>query len=124
MSEYQYYEFAAIDQPLTPAQVAEQKARRGEFIPWAYTCYGYRYLPKQPGHAPRAVIDPGEAEVVRQIYRYLIEDQLSCRQITKRLNEAGIATPSGRHPVWYPGTVRQILANPVYGADRLPGRRR
>ena len=34
------------------AQIAErtrrgrlEKARHGEFIPWAYTCYGYRYLP-------------------------------------------------------------------------------
>jgi site-specific DNA recombinase len=26
-----------------------EKARRGEFIPWAYSCHGYRYLPKRHG---------------------------------------------------------------------------
>jgi DNA invertase Pin-like site-specific DNA recombinase len=38
------------------AQIAErtrrgrlEKARHGEFIPWAYSCYGYRYLPKRHG---------------------------------------------------------------------------
>ena len=30
-----------------------EKARRGEFIPWAYSCYGYRYLPKRHGVPPR-----------------------------------------------------------------------
>jgi site-specific DNA recombinase len=91
-----------------------EKARRGEFIPWAYTCYGYRYLPKQPGCPPQGVVEPGEAEVVRRIFRYLVEDQLSCRQITKRLNEAGIPTPSGRNRVWQPNTVRLILSNRTY----------
>jgi site-specific DNA recombinase len=38
------------------AQIAErtrrgrlENARHGEFIPWAYSCYGYRYLPKRHG---------------------------------------------------------------------------
>ncbi len=52
------------------------------------SCYGYRYLPKRHGCAPQVVIDPEEAEVVRQLYRGLVEEQLSCRQLTKRLNEA------------------------------------
>ena len=30
-----------------------EKARRGEFMPWAYRCYGYRYLPKRHGCPPR-----------------------------------------------------------------------
>jgi site-specific DNA recombinase len=43
-----------------------------------------------------------------------VEDQLSCRQITKRLNEAGTPTPTGQNQVWQPATVRNILTNPVY----------
>ena len=38
------------------AQIAErtrrgrlEKARQGAFMPWAYTCYGYHYLPKRYG---------------------------------------------------------------------------
>src|SRR5262245_28109844 len=103
------------------AQIAErmrrgrlEEARRGEYIPWAYTCYGYRYLPKRHGCAPQVVIEPVEAEVVRFIYRAAVEEQLSCRQITKRLNELKTLTPSGKNQVWQPATVRNILINRTY----------
>jgi site-specific DNA recombinase len=106
------------------AQIAErtrrgrlEKARRGEFIPWAYHCYGYRYLPKRPGCPPQVVIEPAEAEVVRYLYRTLVEEQLTCRQITKRLNESKIMTPLGKNQVWQPATVRNILSNRVYAGQ-------
>jgi site-specific DNA recombinase len=91
-----------------------EKARRGEFIPWAFSCYGYRYLPKRHGCSPQVTINLEEAEVIRQLYRGLVEEQLSCRQLTKRLNEACTPTPSGKNQVWQPGTVRNILTNRVY----------
>jgi site-specific DNA recombinase len=76
-----------------------EKARRGEFMPWAYRCYGYRSLPKRHGCAPQVLIEPVEAEVVRAICRTLVEEQLSCRQITKRLNAANTPTPTGKNSV-------------------------
>ena len=91
-----------------------EKARRGEFIPWAFSCYGYQYLPKRHGCAPHVAIDPAQAEVVRQLYRSVVEEQLSCRQLTKRLNAARTPTPSGKNQVWHAGTVRAILTNRVY----------
>lgn len=94
-----------------------EKARRGEFIPWAYSCYGYRYLPKHHGCAPQVMIEPEQAEVVRGIYRALVEEQLSCRQITKRLNQSGTPTPSGKNQVWQPSAVRNILTNRVYAGQ-------
>jgi site-specific DNA recombinase len=94
-----------------------EKAHRGEFIPWAYTCYGYRYLPKRFGCAPEVMIEPEQAAVVREIYRALVEEQLSCRQITKRLNESKTPTPSGKNQVWQPATVRNILTNRVYAGQ-------
>ena len=75
-----------------------EKARRGEFMPWAYHCYGYQYLPKRHGCAPQVIINPEEAEVVRQLYRGLVEEQLSCRQLTKRLNEARTPTALEEKP--------------------------
>ena len=106
------------------AQIAErtrrgrlEKARHGEFIPWAYTCYGYRYLPKRHGCAPQVMIDPVAAAVVRDIYRALVEEQLSCRQITKRLNASKTPTPTGKNAVWQPATVRNILTNRVYAGQ-------
>jgi site-specific DNA recombinase len=94
-----------------------EKARRGEYMPWAYRCYGYRYLPKRHGCAPQVVIDPVEADVVRRIYRLLVEEHLSCRQITKRLNTSHTPTPSGRNQVWHPATVRTLLTNRVYAGQ-------
>ena len=93
-------------------------------MPWAYTCYGYRYLPKRHGCAPQAMLDPVEAAVVRDIYRALVEEQLSCRQITKRLNAAKTPTPTGKNAVWQHATVRNILANRTYtGQARYIGSR-
>ena len=94
-----------------------EKARRGQFIPWAYRCYGYEYLPKRHDSPPQALIDPTEAESVRRIFRMLLEEQLSCRQITKRLNESHTPPPSGTHPVWHPASVRNILTNRAYAGQ-------
>jgi site-specific DNA recombinase len=94
-----------------------EKARRGEYIPWAYHCSGYRYLPKRHGCAPQVVIEPGEAEVVRRIYRLLVEEHQSCRQITKCLNASHTPTPSGRNEVWHPATVRALLTSRVYAGQ-------
>jgi hypothetical protein len=52
--------------------------------------------------------------VVRRLSRSVVEEQLSCRQLTKRLNEARTPTPSGKNQVWHSGTVRAILMNRVY----------
>jgi site-specific DNA recombinase len=106
------------------AQIAErtrrgrlEKARRGEFMPWAYRCDGYRYLPKRHGCAPQVLIEPLEAEVVRAMYRTLVEEQLRCRQITKRLNAANTPTPTGKNVVWQSATVRNILTNRLYAGQ-------
>ena len=94
-----------------------EKARRGEYLPWAYPCYGYRYLPKGHGYPPQDVIDPTQAAVTQQMYRMLIEEQLSSRQITKRLNAARIPPLGEKSPVWQPATETRILTNPVYAGQ-------
>jgi site-specific DNA recombinase len=91
-----------------------EKARRGEFMPWAYHCYGYRYLPKRHGCVPQVVSNLEEAEVVRHLYQAVVEEHMSCRQLTKRLNAERIPTPSGKNQVWQAATVRNILTNRVY----------
>jgi site-specific DNA recombinase len=94
-----------------------EKARHGQFIPWAYRCYGYRYLPKRHDSPPQVIIEPAEAEKVRQIFGLLVEEHLSCRQITKRLNQSQTPPPSGTHPVWHPASVRNILTNRTYAGQ-------
>ena len=51
------------------------------------------------------------------MYHALVEEQLSCRQITKRLNASHTATPTGKNPVWQVATVRNILTNRVYAGQ-------
>jgi site-specific DNA recombinase len=52
-------------------------------------------------------------EVIHTIYRLLVDEQRSCRQIAKHLNATRTPTPSGRHVVWLPGVVRHILGNRI-----------
>jgi site-specific DNA recombinase len=94
-----------------------EKARRGEFIPGAYRCYGYRYLPKRHGSPPQVMIEPGEADVVRRIYRMLVEEHRSCRHMTKHLHASHTPTPAGLNQVWHPATVRTLLTNRVYAGQ-------
>jgi hypothetical protein len=52
--------------------------------------------------------------VVRQLYRAVVEEQLRCRQLTKRLNISRTPTPSRKNQVGQAGTVRNMLTTRVY----------
>jgi site-specific DNA recombinase len=93
------------------------QARKAEFLPWAYRVYGYRYIPKQAGLPPRVEIHPEQAEVVRDLFCWLIQEQLTTRQIVKRLNARKIATRTGQNPVWHVASVRCMLSNPLYTGE-------
>ena len=89
------------------------KAQKGEFLPWAYRVYGYHYIPKQAGLLPRVEIHPEQAEVVRDMFRWLISEQLTTRQIVNRLNTLNIPTRTGENAVWHAASVRRMLNNPI-----------
>jgi site-specific DNA recombinase len=89
------------------------KARKAECLPWAYRAYGYRYLPKHAGLPPRVEIHPDQAAVVRDMFRWLIQEQLTTRQIVKRLNTLKIPTRTGQNAVWHMASVRCMLSNPI-----------
>ena len=90
------------------------KAQKGEFLPWAYRAYGYRYIPKQAGLLPRVEIHSDQAVVVRDMFHWLIHEQLTTRQIVKRLNALKIPTQTGQNSVWHVASVRCMLSNPIY----------
>jgi site-specific DNA recombinase len=46
-----------------------------------------------------------------------VEEQLSCRHITKWLNATNTRTPTGKSPVWQTATVRNMLTNRVYAGQ-------
>ena len=73
--------------------------------------YGYT-ISRRPKPVPGGlVINEAEAEVVRQMFHGLVDEQLSTYQITKRLNEAGDSYPAGEIPVGR-GLCHQPAAQP------------
>jgi site-specific DNA recombinase len=89
-----------------------QKIRAGHYLS-SKPPYGYRYIPKRDGIPGYLVINEQEAEVVRTIYHWLVEEQLTVRQIVKRLNASGWRPRSGK-PQWATSTLHHLLADPVY----------
>jgi site-specific DNA recombinase len=88
------------------------RARQGQ-VWMSQAPFGYSYIPRTDHTPGMLVINEAEAEVVRLIFRWLIDEQLSTYQINKRLNESGIRTRHG-HERWCGGTIINLLRNPVY----------
>jgi site-specific DNA recombinase len=99
-----------------------QKARSGQFV-GGKAPYGYRYVPRSERSPGYLAIEETEAELVRLLYRWLIEERLTIRQILKRLNFGPWYPRSGKHP-WSPSVVHHILADPVYTGTAYANRYR
>ncbi len=100
-----------------------QKAREGHFI-GGRAPYGYRYIPKRdsvPGHL---IIDESEAELVRMLYCWLIEERTTVRQILKRLNAGPWFPRSGSNSRWSASVVHRILSDPTYSGTAYANRYR
>jgi DNA invertase Pin-like site-specific DNA recombinase len=71
----------------------------------------------------RVILMPGpEEEVawVNQMYRWLVEEDLTFREIADRLNEVGVATDLNKP--WTPCTVRTVLTNEKYIGNNVYNR--
>ncbi|MBS1251519.1 MAG: Transposon gamma-delta resolvase [Anaerolineales bacterium] len=92
------------------------KARQGQVFA-VVPAYGYCYVPvDQPGGG-RWEVNESEAAVVRCLFRWCVEEQLSIQAICRRLNgEAeGFERVSPRKAQrWLPATVDTILRRPDY----------
>src|SRR3954465_966562 len=89
-----------------------QKARAGHWIA-GQAPYGYRYIASRDAVPAHLEIDEAEAEVVRTLYRWLIDERMTVRQILKRL-AAGPWRPRCGKRLWSPCVVHRILSDPVY----------
>jgi site-specific DNA recombinase len=99
-----------------------QRARAGQYLS-SRAPYGYRYVPKREGVPGHLVIDEAEADLVRTMYRWLIDERMSIRQILKRLNFGPHRPRCGRLP-WSASTVHHILADPIYSGTAYSNRYR
>jgi len=98
----------------------QQKARAGQFI-GVRAPYGYHYTGRCADGAGRLVINDTEADLVRMLYGWLIDEQMTIRQILQRLNFGPWYPRSGRRP-WSPSVVHHILSDPVYGGTAYANR--
>ena len=97
-----------------------ERTRRGKLY-WArqgamvggHAPYGYRFVRRTDTQRARLEVDDYQASVVRDMYRWLVEERLSTRAIAKRLTERGILTSRGAFQ-WQPTAVDRILRNPTY----------
>jgi site-specific DNA recombinase len=97
-----------------------QKARAGEFI-GVHAPYGYRYTGRSASGAGRLVIDETEADLVRMLYGWLVDERLTIRQILRHLNFGPWRPRSGRRP-WSPSVVHHILSDPIYAGTAYSNR--
>ena len=89
-----------------------QRARAGQ---WGSSRapYGYRYVPKRDGVPGHLEVAEAEAEVVQMLYRWLIDERMTVRQILKRL-AAGPWRPRNGKRLWSNAVVHRILSDPLY----------
>jgi site-specific DNA recombinase len=91
-------------------------ARQGR-VNWGVSPYGYRYVPKTDTTPQELVIDEKEAEVVREMYRWLVEEQLSSHAIQVRLNQRGVPSRKNSPRGWWQSGVINVLRNRVYTGE-------
>lgn len=113
------YERSLITDRMRRGRLAKLKA--GLMLPWARAPYGYRLDPDHP-RDPRLVrVDQVQAAIVKEIFARYLDQRTTLRSLALELQARGIKTPRGQ-ALWHLGTLRGILANPVYTGAVYAGR--
>src|SRR5262249_49460500 len=89
------------------------KLRTGQMLPFpGNPPYGYAIMERAEDVPKIVVINDVEAQQVRNMYRWAIEEGLSTRAIAKRLNNNGV--PARKSGMWTQSGVHTVLTNPCY----------
>ena len=70
----------------------------------------------------KLVVVPEQADIVRQIFSYAVNQGMGYQKIAKTLTEKNIPAPNT--DIWKNGTIRSILMNPIYMGYIAYGRRK
>ncbi|WP_394829040.1 recombinase family protein [Pendulispora albinea] len=97
------------------------KVREGRMLPFGIPPYGYAIVRTKAVPGGSIVIDEVEAQNVRAMYRWVLDEGLSARQVAKRLNALGIKPR--RAKIWVAGSVHVILTNAAYTGMATYGKR-
>jgi len=89
-------------------------ARSGSVSVLGSAPYGYRYLSKQAGGGQaRYEIVSEQAQVVQQIFAWVGRDRCTLAQVSRRLAEQHLPSPTGQAQ-WSTDTLRGLLLNRAY----------
>jgi site-specific DNA recombinase len=75
--------------------------------------YGYRWISRQGGDRGRIEILDDQAELVREIFRWVAYDGLTVLGVSRRLMERGVPAPKGGVR-WGASTIQNLLKNRAY----------
>jgi site-specific DNA recombinase len=117
--------FAEYDRALLCERTRRGKlfaARQGHPNWGGCATYGYRILRKTETAPQQLIIEDSEALVVQQMYRWLVDEQLSSHAIQKRLTEQQTPTRGHNTQGWCQSTVIEILRNPIYRGEAVYNR--
>ena len=87
-------------------------ARQGALV-GGHAPYGYHFVRRTDQQRAHLEVDEQRAPVVRRMFQWLVEQQLSVRAIAVRLTTEGVPTSHGARQ-WQPTAVDRMLRNPVY----------
>jgi len=89
------------------------KALRGVFNVLSGAPYGFRYVPRTDACDARYEVEPLEAEVVREIFGWFVDEQWSIGRIARALTKRHVATRRGK-TTWDRSVIWGMLRNPAY----------
>ena len=105
------------------ARGRNSKAKSGKVVGVGKPPYGYTYVDGA------LIIDEDEAKIVRQMYRWLLEDHMTLRGVAVKLSDMRVPTPMQKYGrtkneyVWSFPTIGRIVRNEVYAGILHFGRR-
>jgi site-specific DNA recombinase len=104
------YERALISERLRRGKL--YRIRQGEMVS-PVAPYGYRYIPMGESNGGHWELNEAEARVVRQMYDWYVNEELTIQQLLQRLREAGTQAVA-RGQQWQFSTVQAILKQRDY----------
>ena len=91
----------------------EQSVKSGNYV-GSRPVYGYDKITITEGKrkCPTLAINEEQANVVRSIFEWFVNENIGTQTVADRLNEFGITPPKATK--WTADTIRKIVENPVY----------
>lgn len=90
-----------------------RKLQTGQLLPWTVTPYGYQVDINRPRDPAGVQLDPAKAAIVREIFRWYVNEQCSMLVMAQRLQRIEATSPTGKNR-WNTSTLRSILTNRIY----------